>query len=38
METLALWHSGGLGLRPVAMLGKQTLCQLSYSRPEQREL
>jgi len=24
--------------RPIAMLGEQKLCQLSYSRSEQREL
>ena len=31
-------QNGGLALRPKAMLGKQTLCQLSYSRSEQRDL
>ncbi len=31
-------HFGGLALRPESLLGKQTLCQLSYSRSEQSEL
>jgi hypothetical protein len=34
-ERVGFPQNGGLALRPKSMLGKQTLCQLSYSRSEQ---